>query len=94
MPPRKAIDDSEYKTHFDYFAVDFSEELSAIFGGVLELQANYLRQAVAKILSLYPKKSNRNPTSVVILGHSLGGVIGKSLFLDPEFNPAQVQGKQ
>ena len=47
---RKAIDDSEYKTHFDYFSVDFSEEYSAIYGGVLELQADYLRQAGVHII--------------------------------------------
>ena len=49
---RKAIDDSEYKTHFDYFSVDFSEEYSAIYGGVLELQADYLRQARVHLMLL------------------------------------------
>merc|ERR1719376_495941 len=32
---RMAIKKSEYKVHFDYFSVDFDEEHSAFYGGVL-----------------------------------------------------------
>ena len=90
---RKAIDDSEYKVHFDYFAVDFAEEMSALYGGVLNQQAEFVRHAISAILRLYPAKAGKGPSSVVILGHSLGGLIGKGLFLDTDFNPALVQGR-
>lgn len=36
---RKAIDETKYKTHFDFFTVDFGEEISGLFGGVLQDQS-------------------------------------------------------
>jgi hypothetical protein len=53
---RKALDDTDYKVHFDYFAVDFGEELSALYGGVLEQQADFAAACVEKILQLYTGK--------------------------------------
>ena len=50
---RKAIDIYKYKTHFDYFAVDFNEEFSALFGGTLIDQADFVRKSIKSILSLY-----------------------------------------
>ena len=32
---RKAIEESEYEVHFDFFSVDFNEEFSALYGGSL-----------------------------------------------------------
>ena len=50
---RKAMDDSDYEVHFDYFSIDFGEELSALYGGVLEQQADFAASCVEKILQLY-----------------------------------------
>jgi hypothetical protein len=36
---RKSIDETKYKTHFDFFAVDFGEEMSGLYGGVLQDQS-------------------------------------------------------
>jgi hypothetical protein len=36
---RKAIDETKYKTHFDFFTLDFAEEMSGIYGGVLQDQS-------------------------------------------------------
>ena len=36
---RKAIDESRYKTHFDFFTLDFGEEMSGLYGGVLQDQS-------------------------------------------------------
>lgn len=36
---RKSLDDQEHRPKFDFFAVDFEEELSAVYGGVLERQS-------------------------------------------------------
>lgn len=38
---RKAIDISKYKTHFDFFTLDFGEEMSAIYGPVLDDQSKF-----------------------------------------------------
>ena len=43
---RKAEDQNQYKLHFDYFAVDFNEEFSAIYGGVLEDQTLFVSHCV------------------------------------------------
>ena len=63
---RKALDDDNYdgkysrSIHFDYFAVDFGEELSAVYGGVLDDQSSFTALAVSKILTLYAdSKSSR-----------------------------------
>ena len=47
------MDDSDYKVHFDYFSIDFGEELSALYGAVLEQQADFAASCVEKILQLY-----------------------------------------
>ena len=99
IAPRKALDDDNYdgkysrSIHFDYFAVDFGEELSAVYGGVLDDQSSFTALAVSKILTLYAdSKSSRGapPSSVVLIGHSIGGVVAKAVFSEPEFESSQV----
>jgi glycosylphosphatidylinositol deacylase len=86
---RKAIEDTKYKVHFDYFAVDFVEEFSALYGGTLEDQAAFVRQSIVDILRLY-QGQKQAPTSVVLIGHSIGGLVAKSLFVDPNFDPLTI----
>lgn len=50
--------------------VDFNEEYSALYGGYLEEQAQFLAQSIKTVLSLYRKLSNK-PRSVVIVAHSM-----------------------
>jgi len=87
---RKAIDDSEYKIHFDYFTLDFDEEYSALYGGVLQNQVQFVSHSIEKILSLYRGKKQA-PTSVVLIGHSLGGMIAKAVLAEPNISPTAVQ---
>lgn len=74
-----------YEYHFDYFTVNFNEELSGLYGGVLQTQTQFAAASISKILSLY--KSNRYtksvPTSVILIGHSMGGIIAKRLLAYP-----------
>ncbi len=84
---RKAIEESKYKLHFDYFAVDFNEEFSAIYGGELESQADFVIRSISKILSLYEGGTR---SSVVLIGHSVGGLVAKSLFLNADFKADSV----
>ncbi|XP_059047007.1 GPI inositol-deacylase [Achroia grisella] len=81
---RKALDSgNEY--HFDYFTISYNEELSALYGGVLQDQTEFASACISRILSLY--KSNRYtknvPTSVILIGHSMGGLIVKRLLAYP-----------
>ncbi|KJA29745.1 hypothetical protein HYPSUDRAFT_60597 [Hypholoma sublateritium FD-334 SS-4] len=58
----------------DFFAVEFNEDLSAFHSSTLESQIAYSRQAISYILSLYPLD-----TKILIVGHSMGGVVATSL---------------
>jgi glycosylphosphatidylinositol deacylase len=55
-------------------------------------QAEYLNEAIAYILSLYhdPRRSERDPdlpdpTSVIILGHSMGGIVARTMLVMPNY---------
>ena len=74
------------KRPLDFFTVDFNEELTAFHGQTLLDQAEYLNEAIAYILALYhsPQRSLRetglpDPKSVIILGHSMGGVVARAM---------------
>jgi glycosylphosphatidylinositol deacylase len=74
------------KLPLDFFTVDFNEDITAFHGQTLLDQAEYLNDAVAYILSLYhnPEKSNRDsslpdPSSVILVGHSMGGVVARTM---------------
>ncbi|XP_053607259.1 GPI inositol-deacylase [Plodia interpunctella] len=82
---RKALA-HDYDYHFDFFTIKYNEELSGLFGGVLQRQTEYASACITKILSLY--KSNKYtktiPTSVILIGHSMGGLIAKRLLAYPK----------
>lgn len=76
----------------DFFAIDFNEDLSAFHGQTILDQAEYLNDAVAYILSLYhdPRRSQRDsslpdPSSVILVGHSMGGVIARTMLTMPNY---------
>ncbi|KAL7785954.1 PGAP1-like domain-containing protein [Trichoderma ceciliae] len=76
----------------DFFTVDFNEDITAFHGQTLLDQAEYLNEAVRYILSLYsePQRGSRDshlpdPTSVLILGHSMGGVVARAMLIQPNY---------
>ncbi|OBT84659.1 hypothetical protein VE02_07076 [Pseudogymnoascus sp. 03VT05] len=78
--------------NLDFFTVDFNEEFTAFHGQAILDQAEYLNEAVAYILSLYhdPRQSQRDPdlpdpTSVIILGHSMGGIVARTMLVMPNY---------
>ena len=82
----------EGTTSMDLFAVDFNEDLSAFHGQTVLDQAEYLNDAVSYILSLYhdPRRSQRelglpDPSSVVLVGHSMGGVVARAMLTMPNY---------
>ncbi|KAF2479566.1 PGAP1-like protein-domain-containing protein [Neohortaea acidophila] len=80
------------KRPLDFFTVDFHEELTAFHGQTLLDQAEYLNEAIAYILALY-LNSDRSlrepglpePKSVIILGHSMGGVVARTMLHMPNY---------
>ncbi|XP_022125141.2 GPI inositol-deacylase [Pieris rapae] len=80
---RKALSNG-YENHFDYFTISYNEELSGLYGGVLQSQTQFAAACVSKILSLYKNKYTKSiPSSVILIGHSMGGVIAKRLLAYP-----------
>ncbi|KAM3518287.1 hypothetical protein NHJ13051_008300 [Beauveria bassiana] len=78
--------------NLDFFTVDFNEDITAFHGQTLLDQAEYLNEAIRYILSLYsdPNKVFRDsdlpdPTSVIIIGHSMGGVVARSMLVQPNY---------
>lgn len=76
----------------DFFTVDFNEDITAFHGQTLLDQAEYLNEAIRYILSLYldPRVSDRSsnlpdPTSVIIVGHSMGGVVARTMLIMPNY---------
>ncbi|KZT24547.1 PGAP1-domain-containing protein [Neolentinus lepideus HHB14362 ss-1] len=65
----------------DFFALEFNEDLSAFHGPTLMAQTSYAHAAITYILSLYPRN-----TSIIVLGHSMGGVVSTSLLPDPRIS--------
>jgi len=56
------------------YQVEFNEDLSAFHGTTLQSQIRYTSTAVDYILSQYPPN-----TPLMILGHSMGGIVGTAL---------------
>ena len=81
----------------DFFTIDFNEDLAAFHGQTLLDQAEYANEAVAYILSLYtdPKRSQRDsslpdPSSVILVGHSMGGIVARSVLVTPNYQSNSV----
>jgi glycosylphosphatidylinositol deacylase len=71
--------------NLDFFMVDFNEDLAAFHGQTILDQAEYVNEALAYIISLYhdPRRLNRDsdlpdPSSVILIGHSMGGVVART----------------
>ncbi|KAJ4288991.1 GPI inositol deacylase [Kalmusia sp. IMI 367209] len=85
------------KRALDFFSVDFNEDITAFHGQTLLDQAEYLNDAISFILSLYhtPSRALRDsdlpdPTSVIIVGHSMGGVVARTMLTMPNYQSKSI----
>ncbi|KAG9257548.1 PGAP1-like protein-domain-containing protein [Emericellopsis atlantica] len=83
--------------NLDFFTVDFNEDITAFHGQTLWDQAEYLNEAVRYILALYsdPQRVVRDahqpePSSVIILGHSMGGIVARTMLVQPNYQPDSI----
>ncbi|KAI1344569.1 GPI inositol-deacylase [Xylariaceae sp. FL0016] len=83
--------------NLDFFSVDFNEDFTAFHGQTMLDQAEYVNEAIRYILSLYldPQKSERDsnlpdPSSVIVLGHSMGGIVARTAFIMPNYQPNSI----
>ncbi|KAI0722323.1 PGAP1-domain-containing protein [Cerioporus squamosus] len=65
----------------DFFAVEFNEDLSAFHGPTIDSETAYATRAIDYILSLYPPH-----TSIIVMGHSMGGVVATALLPNPNIS--------
>jgi len=71
----------------DFFALDFNEDFSAFHGQTLRDQAEYLADAVRYVLTLYhaPAGGMPDPTSVMVVAHSMGGIVARAALLHSHY---------
>lgn len=75
--------------NYDFFTADFNEDFTAFHGRTLLDQSEYLNQAIKFILLLYADKPNA-PTSVVILAHSMGGIVARVMLTLDSYVPDSI----
>lgn len=78
-----------YRANYDFFTADFNEDFTAFHGRTLLDQSEYLNQAVKFILQLYADRPNA-PTSVVILAHSMGGIVARVMLTLDSYVPDSI----
>ncbi|CAM6043491.1 unnamed protein product [Sphagnum compactum] len=94
--------EGQYANHLDWFAVDLEGEHSAMDGWILEEHSEYVVQAVHRILDRYRSslqmRSQHNddkgeilPTSVILVGHSMGGFIARAAVVHPKLRKGAVE---
>ena len=66
-----------YRNHFNYFTIDFDEDFSGLYGGVLMEQVNFVHSCLRHIIRMYERKTSG---PVILIGHSMGGMIARALF--------------
>ncbi|KAK9462248.1 PGAP1-like protein-domain-containing protein [Lipomyces oligophaga] len=84
--------------NLDFFTADFNEDLTAFHGRTLLDQAEYLNDAIEFILSLYASTSSSHrpnsdhplPRSVILIGHSMGGIVARTMLTLPNYRPDSV----
>ncbi|KAJ3152602.1 GPI inositol deacylase [Geranomyces variabilis] len=79
---------------FDVFTVDTNEELAAFQRTLIEDQALYVNAAIQYILELYRKLPSYAhtppPSAVILVAHSMGGVVARTLPTLPNYIPGSV----
>ncbi|KAI0208572.1 GPI inositol-deacylase [Lamellibrachia satsuma] len=75
--------------HFSYFAIDFNEEFSALSGAILQKHTEFTHECLKEIFGLYNMQPDP-PKTVVLEGHSMGGIVARALFTLEDFDPTWV----
>lgn len=75
--------------NLDFFSADFNEDFTAFHGQTLLDQIEFLNDAVKFILGLYENRPNP-PKSVIILSHSMGGVVARGMLTFKNYLPGSV----
>lgn len=93
---------SQYGRMLDWFAVDLEGEHSAMDGRILEEHTEYVVYSIHRILDQYKEshvarsndgvRSTGNlPSSVILVGHSMGGFVARAALVHPGLRKAAVE---
>ncbi|MED6149474.1 hypothetical protein PIB30_062833 [Stylosanthes scabra] len=93
---------SQYTSRLDWFSVDLEGEHSAMDGAILEEHTEYVVYAIHKILDQYKASydariregaavSGSLPNSVILVGHSMGGVVARAAVIHPRLKKSAVE---
>lgn len=80
---------NENARNYDFFGADFNEDYTAFHGRTMLDQAEFLNEAIRFILLLYANHEHP-PTSVLILAHSMGGIVARVLPTLPNYVPGSI----
>ncbi|KAI9301282.1 PGAP1-like protein-domain-containing protein [Cunninghamella echinulata] len=90
----QGLSEKEFRSGLDVFTVDLNEEFSGIYGKLILDQAEYLNDALQHILSLYSPLSHYHgrpaPVSVLVIGHSMGGIVAKIMPTLPNYKKGSI----
>jgi glycosylphosphatidylinositol deacylase len=94
---RRGSRPSEGAAPLDFFTIDFNDDFSAFHGQTLLDQAEYTADCIRYILSLYAHHEDEasgrkrpDPVSVMVVGHSMGGVVARAAVLSPNYQPYSI----
>ncbi|KAF5734228.1 GPI inositol-deacylase-like isoform X4 [Tripterygium wilfordii] len=93
---------SQYTSMLDWFAVDLEGEHSAMDGRILEEHTEYVVDAIHRILDQYKESRDARetegaavswslPKSVILVGHSMGGFVGRAVVIHPRLRKSAVE---
>ncbi len=80
-----------------FFAVDFADELTALSGSAIAAQMRFVNYCIQEVLRLsqqaWAKRGKRGlmPRSVVLVGHSMGGIVATGVLALPSYATGSVQ---
>lgn len=78
----------------DFFTIDYNDDFSAFHGQTLLDQSEYLADCIRYILSLYHQEregpGRSDPTSVIVVAHSMGGIVARAAFLHPNYQAGSI----
>lgn len=106
LPSEQDLDGFElpnsYSRMLDWFAVDLEGEHSAMDGQILEQHTEYVVYAIHRILDQYKESreaklkegvevSGSLPTSVILIGHSMGGFVARAAVVHPRLRKSSIE---
>ena len=80
--------ESGQRVRFTFFSVDLNEEISALHGGYLWPQTQFVTECIKFLKNRFYK--NTIHTKVIIVGHSMGGVVAKGVLMMSELNSRDI----